>query len=142
MRQLKFRIWDKISKIYINNIIIDPRTILIYDKTKYLDLISECDKIDKMIKRAGYDEDQFIIQQYTGLKDKGGQEIYEGDILEISDEDKPKYFSPYCHVWYSDSACYVVSFNHMHSETSCDLYMVHWTYKIVGNIFENADLIK
>ena len=56
MREVKFRVWDKTEKIvwYEFNIGIGGQS-----ETK-----------------------QFILMQFTGLKDKTGKEIYEGDILD------------------------------------------------------------
>jgi hypothetical protein len=60
MREIKFRAWYKPTKVMG-----EPETI--QEMTSYtpsLDL-----------------DDRFILMQYTGLKDKNGKEIYEGDIL-------------------------------------------------------------
>lgn len=71
MRELKFRIWDKQNKNFVK------------EPTKYKSLAISCD--GRGVYIGHYDdcdvEDIYFIQQYTGLKDKNGKEIYEGDIL-------------------------------------------------------------
>ena len=66
MREIKFRAWDKNIKEYRD---------VVFDTADY--------RFGFIIEHDGtLDSDVFIWEQYTGLKDKNGKEIYEGDIIE------------------------------------------------------------
>ena len=74
-------------------------------------------------------EDWYVVQQFTGLKDKNGKEIWEGDILTDRYEDAYK-----MEVTFSDGA---VQFD------GCDpIDFFDDGVSVIGNIFENPELIK
>lgn len=70
------------------------------------------------------------VGQYTGLKDKNGIKIFEGDILE-------------CQIWF-ECGCYPHSETSYREVTMPDIYMVNidQNIEVVGNKFDNPELSK
>jgi hypothetical protein len=102
-REIKFRTWDK--------------------KTKKMWNLGGLPEIED--SRCKYWDD-FEIMQYTGLKDKNGKEIYEGDILDFEN-------SYITEISWKDNG-FRLNDNSIHSDLSHGV--------IIGNIYENPDLIK
>ena len=110
-REIKFRVWDDIDKKFI----LLPRIWGNYGGEL----------------NAEFNHHSLIFQQYAGLKDKNGKEIYEGDILKISfiNTDKSK--------WIGE-----VTFNGNYRVNNYDLNTSNLIKEVIGNIFENKELLK
>jgi uncharacterized phage protein (TIGR01671 family) len=73
MRDIKFRVWQKSLKRFMSQYYDGGERIVISLEGKPLEW-------DEM-KNHREMSDDFVVQQYIGIKDRNGKEIYEGDIV-------------------------------------------------------------
>lgn len=135
-RELKFRVWDKYSGK-------SPTGGM-----HYFDAMEICDnglffKNSKFDMEQNHNDDKkAIVMQYTGLKDKNGKEIYEGDILKrivtVPNVDGEGVFIE--KVVYGDGGFDTINIANDESGYLRE-YLFH-TVEVIGNIFENPELLK
>ena len=86
------------------------------------------------------------VGQFTGLHDKKGKEIYEGDMLRDDYTDEDILIEDYSVVVWDEKFCQWAIDNSFAKDGSSFTNLVEYfgreTFEIVGNIFENADLVK
>lgn len=72
------------------------------------------------------------VGQYTGLKDKNGTKIFEGDIVLLKDDEEPYQvaFDESCFQVYGNSICYVMDNFYDHD------------IEVIGNIYDNPELLE
>ena len=129
MRELEFRAWWKDTKRFLDC----DEWYMTCSGAKYLHYAV-----------MPYKDDNFIIEQYTGLKDKNGQKIYEGDIVSEEFEYGGEKTKTIWQVRWSDDECafelhYVSGFE----VDDCSLVADdEEDYEVIGNIHENSELLE
>ena len=133
MREIKFRAWDFVNKIMDEDIFIDGAgNAYDYASTTYNTPNTE-------IQRC-----EFPVMQYTGLKDRNGVEIYEGDILEMAEQSLLRFEVVY------DAGHMAFMRNWIDKRvpaTRCKGEMEHLSantdfLEVIGNGYENPELLK
>lgn len=136
---MKFRVWNKIKKTFdnIGYIWYNPlNENFCYAENNIHYNISEDNKSPK-----------YIVQQFTGLKDKNGEEIFEGDIILSYPDHSDGY------VAYDEKiGAFVMAFGRLGKPLDPDECLFFSNggncnpqskkCKIIGNIFENPELLK
>ncbi len=120
-REIKFRVWDvenkemlKVQELDFEPTFYDGRIAIRPDK--YNDY---------------FDTEDMILMQYTGLHDKNGKEIYEGDIVNYENMTGKIIFL---------NASFIMS--DFEETEEWELGVINEEIEVIGNIYENSELLE
>lgn len=135
MREIKFRGWDTIQNKFLE------------DYKLFCRVTSEVNRRSRM--KVNYisfgkpdPSDETIFQQYIGRKDSKGRDIYEGDIVAVQLTGPCETSKPILGtiVWDEEESCFGIQTKVAGED---DLWSFMYTeLTVVGNIFENPELLK
>lgn len=123
MREIKFRAWDG-EKMCYDYLVARPQFANV--------LAVMC---DEDFAKSQYGLKEWKLMQFTGLQDKNGKEIYEGDIISHFYYIGTETFEV---KWIEESCAYGLKSNNrvMMPTRFCEKYM-----EVIGNIYENPELL-
>jgi hypothetical protein len=137
MREIKFRAWDGFKFGYVH---FGARQI-IWPAPDYFDqtFSGRYEGTPEQVRFTKVD----AFQQFTGLKDKNGKEIYEGDLIEYRSHPAKMQI---CKVVWDETSARFMAYRLDEGQDGRDKQW--WSFfsashlKVIGNIYENPELIR
>ena len=127
MRTIKFRAWIKEHKSVSKGVV---------EKARMTDVFTFSDFDGDYFKPEDVSLANMEIMQFTGLFDKNGKEIYEGDVVRVQ---KTVYETVY-EVVYSAPSFYLRK--NPQDNVDLETFSTPFSYEeIIGNIYQNPELI-
>lgn len=126
-REIKFRAWDN-----GNGYMVTSKQGVFTALQHYMNITRQDNGYYNNGELLKPIKDKYILMQYTGLKDKNGVEIYEGDILENSITDSKcvvRFYDTRFMLAYLDRLEDVPVYGFMNRMSSL--------FAVIGNIYEN-----
>ena len=129
----KFRVWvNKIKAIFEPDDIID---INYEEKEIFTQDIYFVDGLPDSRILHRYDFDEIELMQSTAMVDRVGRIIFEGDIVKMS---KDVYSEP---TYYEVVRHYGGAYRLESKQHGCELWLRHADCEVVGNVYENKELL-
>ncbi|HBK4580101.1 TPA: hypothetical protein LLD66_001594 [Enterococcus faecium] len=100
----------------------------------------------RLITHAEMAPDKYVLMQSTGLKDKNGVEIFEGDLVLVSVQNGFDYLdNKVCivknSIGHSGLVCATVDEDLEYRIFNTELFE-EYTYEVIGNIYENSEFLE
>lgn len=130
-REIKFRAWDKTKKVMLPVKLLDFAEWWVSCNP-----VGASDPLEYGERNSfkNVETDRHVLMQFTGLNDKNGVEVYEGDILKNSRGIVLK-------VVYGEGCYFAEGISHKGNEI-CHILRTYNTWsEVIGNLFENGELL-